>query len=415
MLRRVDEHDSVLVEELLVALDEDREIAAVLEGEPGAAVGEDVGVQRRGGIERRAHPGARFLVPRPFLGVDVHAGRFPIAQLRRVRAALVGAGHEWSLRSLDLLQCREDVLAAGDLCRVGFRADDHEVVVHHLLVVDAEALIDEFLLRRRVVDEDDVGVAAPRHVERLTGADRDHSYLDPGLLLEDREQVAEEPRLLGGGRRRDGDVLLLCRQRERGYREGRGEQDSALQVHGSSPLRNARPSGEAGWSKNRSTGARSARRPWWRNRISSPSRRACPRLCVHITILVPAAWIAAMIRSTSVVALGSRLAVGSSRNSTSGRSAHARASASRCCSPPDSTRAGRSARCASPTPSSASRACRARSTARTPASPSAYSMFASADRLSITGRWKTIACRRRSPGRSGDAHSIRPEVGARRP
>ena len=47
--------------------------------------------------------------------------------------------------------------------------------------------------------------------------------------------------------------------------------------------------------------------------------------------------------STARVALGSRLAVGSSRNSTSGRSAHARASASRCCSPPESTRAGRAA------------------------------------------------------------------------
>ena len=44
VLRRVDEHDAVLVEELLVALDEDREVAAVLEREPGAAVGEDVRV-----------------------------------------------------------------------------------------------------------------------------------------------------------------------------------------------------------------------------------------------------------------------------------------------------------------------------------------------------------------------------------
>ena len=49
--------------------------------------------------------------------------------------------------------------------------------------------------------------------------------------------------------------------------------------------------------------------------------------------------------STARVALGSRLAVGSSRNRTSGRSAHARASARRCCSPPDSTRAERSASC----------------------------------------------------------------------
>ena len=50
---------------------------------------------------------------------------------------------------------------------------------------------------------------------------------------------------------------------------------------------------------------------------------------------------------------GSRLAVGSSRNSTSGCSAQARASASRCCSPPESTRAGRCARSARPTSRSA--------------------------------------------------------------
>ena len=43
--------------------------------------------------------------------------------------------------------------------------------------------------------------------------------------------------------------------------------------------------------------------------------------------------------------------------------------------------------------------------------PSAYSTFASAERRSITGRWKTIAWRRRSPGRSGCAHSMRPDGG----
>ena len=47
VLRRVHEHHAVLVEQPLVALDQDREIAAVLEIEPGAAVGQHVGVRRR--------------------------------------------------------------------------------------------------------------------------------------------------------------------------------------------------------------------------------------------------------------------------------------------------------------------------------------------------------------------------------
>ena len=56
-------------------------------------------------------------------------------------------------------------------------------------------------------------------------------------------------------------------------------------------------------------------------------------------MVVPAAWISATAASTLWVALGSRLEVGSSRISTWGSRAQARAMASRCCSPPDSTRA----------------------------------------------------------------------------
>ena len=62
-----------------------------------------------------------------------------------------------------------------------------------------------------------------------------------------------------------------------------------------------------------------------------------------MTIRIPSRMNSAIINSTARVAVGSRLAVGSSRNRTSGRSDHARASARRCCSPPERTRAGRSA------------------------------------------------------------------------
>ena len=53
--------------------------------------------------------------------------------------------------------------------------------------------------------------------------------------------------------------------------------------------------------------------------------------------------------STALVAAGSRLAVGSSRNRISGSRASARASARRCCSPPERRRAGRTARFLRPT------------------------------------------------------------------
>ena len=88
--------------------------------------------------------------------------------------------------------------------------------------------------------------------------------------------------------------------------------------------------------------------------MSSARRFACTRLCVVMTMVVPRAWMSTMICSTERAAAGSRLAVGSSRNSTSGRSAHTRANASFCCSPPESTRAGRADSARKPTSSSAS-------------------------------------------------------------
>jgi hypothetical protein len=39
----------------------------------------------------------------------------------------------------------------------------------------------------------------------------------------------------------------------------------------------------------------------------------------------------------------------------------------------------------------------------------------SAERRSITGRWKTMACRRGIPGNSSAFQVIAPEVGASRP
>jgi hypothetical protein len=47
-----------------------------------------------------------------------------------------------------------------------------------------KAFGDEFLLGHLVVHEDHVGIAAPRHVQRLAGAQGDHAHLDAaGLFL----------------------------------------------------------------------------------------------------------------------------------------------------------------------------------------------------------------------------------------
>ena len=83
-----------------------------------------------------------------------------------------------------------------------------------------------------------------------------------------------------------------------------------------------------------------------------------------ITSVMPSAAKPASSASTSFLADGSRLAVGSSRNRMSGRTAQPRASARRCCSPPESDRAGRSRKAPSPTRFSA---WSARSSRRRPA------------------------------------------------
>jgi hypothetical protein len=105
--------------------------------------------------------------------------------------------------------------------------------------------------------------------------------------------------------------------------------------------------------------------------MSPPIRRASPRLCVDITILMPRALMVWMMSSVALVAAGSRLAVGSSRNRISGSLASARAMARRCCSPPDMRRAGRSPNPWRPTSASSSSARASRFARGTPAAASA--------------------------------------------
>src|SRR5215469_9996916 len=94
MLRRVDQHDAILIEEPLVALDEDLQILPVLEGEPGAAIGEEIGVHRRRRVERRSHAGAGLAIPAARDSLHIDAGLGPEALFRLVGAAIVAARGE---------------------------------------------------------------------------------------------------------------------------------------------------------------------------------------------------------------------------------------------------------------------------------------------------------------------------------
>ena len=227
------------------------------------------------------------------------------------------------------------------------RSDEHEVVVHDRQALDARSLRRRTSPRPPVVHEQHVGVAAPRHVERLAGADRDHLDVDAGGLLERRQQVREQARLLGrrGRRHRDGLCCRAATQTQRSpapTRRARREHERFRhRLHAS--LSFDKQDGLRSGSGTAEEIVRPAGRP---ARGRAPGRRrgvarrlAWPRLWVLITSVMPSARTSAISASTSRLARGSRLAVGSSSSSMSGCSAQARASARRCCWPPDSVRA----------------------------------------------------------------------------
>jgi hypothetical protein len=110
---------------------------------------------------------------------------------------------------VDVAKCGDRILAARDAGRIGFRPDEHEIVVHHFVAAQAVTFGDKSFLEGLGVNEHHVGVAAPTHVERLAGAQGDDANLDPGLLFEVGQQMAEEPALLSRGSRGHGDVPHL--------------------------------------------------------------------------------------------------------------------------------------------------------------------------------------------------------------
>src|SRR5690349_15775334 len=115
MLLRIHEHHTILVEEAFVAFDEYGEIAAVLEREPGTAIGENVRAHRRCSVQRGSHALPGIPIPGAFLFRDIDACRFPELELGDVRSAAIAARDERRSAILDLFQRSDDILRAADL------------------------------------------------------------------------------------------------------------------------------------------------------------------------------------------------------------------------------------------------------------------------------------------------------------
>ena len=86
---RIHQHDTVLIEEPLVTLDQHFQVAPVLEVELGAAVGQHIGVGAGCHVERRAHATAAGFVAAALLVRQV--SHLPESQLGGVGAAFVAA------------------------------------------------------------------------------------------------------------------------------------------------------------------------------------------------------------------------------------------------------------------------------------------------------------------------------------
>ncbi len=234
MLVRADQHDAILVEQPLVSLNGNVELAAVLERQPCATVGQHIAVHGGRRVERRAHALPDLAIPRALVSAgDIDGGRPPQRKLRRMGAGLVAARHERRGLVPDRGQCGDDVLAALDAGRIAVRANQDEVVIHHREALHAKAVGDEFLLLRPGVHEHDVGIAAPAGIERLPRALRDHLHANASLGLEQRQDVIEQAGVLGGCGRRHNDRFFLGK---RGRGEGQKDREKEnASVHAEFP------------------------------------------------------------------------------------------------------------------------------------------------------------------------------------
>src|SRR5690242_18310304 len=108
-----------------------------------------------------------------------------------MRAAIVAARDKGRLFLGDPAQGGGRIAHSLDAGGIAPGADDEKIVVHDFAPADPETVGDEFVLGLLVMDEDDVGVAARRGLERLPGALRDDVDLNAGVLLKYRQQIGE--------------------------------------------------------------------------------------------------------------------------------------------------------------------------------------------------------------------------------
>ena len=257
VLGGVHHHHTVLIEQTGIAFHQNSQVCTVLEVEPGATVCQRVGAAGGSDVQRRAHAATAFLIAAA-LG-RIGARQLPVTQLSRVGAALVAARYEVGVARSQLLEGFHDVLALGARgVRLG--AHQNEVVVHDRVALDAPAIGHKLFFGHLVVHKEHISVATAGRVQRLAGAQRNHLHIQAAGLLELRQQVREQPRLLGRGGRchRDG-LRRHCARRYKKHScqrlmDGLQSQINLELTHTSSPLTKRRAASGSGPLKKSCTG-----------------------------------------------------------------------------------------------------------------------------------------------------------------
>jgi len=79
-----------------------------------------------------------------------------------------------------------------DVCGIGLRADDDEVVPRNLPTVDAVAVVDEVLFGLGVMNKHEIGIATTRGIEGLTCTEREDPNLNPRRLGENGQDSRQQ-------------------------------------------------------------------------------------------------------------------------------------------------------------------------------------------------------------------------------
>src|SRR6516225_6876589 len=107
-----------------------------------------------------------------------------------VGSAVVGAARKWRCSGCDLFKRLACIFQAANVGQITLRADNDEVVKHHVATIDAKTLGHKLILAGTIVYEQRIGVAAFAPGECLTGSDRDDMDAEARYRFEDRKNVA---------------------------------------------------------------------------------------------------------------------------------------------------------------------------------------------------------------------------------